>query len=298
MGKLQKAAQYARDPRWLKFFLQRRFQNPNTRDRISNTLTKLRPAANINDAAYASIGGSELKKSGLFNLGKLLSPDQCEEVRSYFENREVHDPYRPSVPPFGPLSDARPKEAHIAHHSAKDIVNAPYLMDIANDPKILDVVGEFLGCKPTIGYLATWWSYPTSSGPQQAENFHRDVDDWKFVKLFLYLTEVGPENGPHKYVVHSSSKPVHNKIRRYTDEEVADAFGEDNIKVMTSAPGEAFLEDTYGFHKGQPLQAGHRLLFQVVYTLNPLPYGPKVPIAKTQIERNSFDKWTNRVYFK
>ena len=31
--------------------------------------------------------------------------------------------------------------------------------------------------------------------PRHAENFHRDVDDLKFIKLFVYLTDVGDENG-------------------------------------------------------------------------------------------------------
>lgn len=297
MGKIDRLKEIAADPRWWKFYFQRNFQNPAQRKKISDWLAKSRPHAETLDHTAAKEGADRLRDSGLHHLGQLLSQQQCDELITYFNTCKVNDPYDASAPKFSPLSENRPKGAHIAHHNAHDIVNAPYLMDIANNPKVLDVVADFLGCKPTIGYIATWWSYPTGEGPKQAENFHRDVDDWRFVKLFLYLTEVEQESGPHKYVLHSSSKPVLNKIRRLNDDEVAQTFGEENIVTMTSQAGHAFLEDTYGVHKGQPLQSGHRLLFQVVYTLNPLPYGPQKPV-KAIDKASGHDAWTNRVYLK
>ena len=297
MGKLNQLKTVAKDPRWINFYFQRRFQNPVYRQKIAGFVAKRRPNATIVDPQAAAKGVADLQASGLSPLGQLLTATQCEELIAYFNGCKVRDPYNSSVPKFHPLSDDRPVTAHVAHHDAKDIINAPYLLDIANDPRVLDVVAGFLGCKPTIGYIATWWSYPTPGAPQQAENFHRDVDDWRFVKLFLYLTKVETKNGPHKYVLHSSSKPVLNKIKRLDDAQVADAFGAENIKTMTSEAGHGFLEDTYGVHKGQPLQEKNRLLFQVVYTLNPLPYGPTKPV-KPASEVAHVDQWTNRVYLK
>lgn len=270
MGKMERIAQIAKDPRWWSFYLQRRVRNPARRAAIARRLSSFKPSYQPLDATRAEAGYANLNGSGLHQLGQLLSAEQAREMVSYFGQKKVRDPYRSSVPKFLPLSDQRPAEAHIAHHDALDIVNAPYLLDLANDPRVLDVASRFLGCKPTIGYMATWWSYATEIGPQQAENFHRDVDDWRFVKLFVYLTDVEMESGPHKYVVHSSSQPKLTEIRRFDDDEVAGAFGADNIVTMTSKAGEGFLEDTYGIHKGQPVQSGHRLLFQVVYTMTPL----------------------------
>ena len=145
--------------------------------------------------------------------------------------------------------------------------------------------------------MATWWSYATGMGAQQAENFHRDVDDWRFVKLFVYLTDVTLGSGPHKYVLHSAPQNKLTEIRRLEDEEVAQSFGQENIRTMTATAGEGFLEDTYGIHKGQPVQSGHRLLFQVVYTLTPLPYAPKKPVAALP-PGATYDPWINRVYLK
>ena len=297
MRKLKRIGQMAADPRWWSFFLQRRIGNPAKRARLAQGFSHLRPSPAIQDEKRADAGAQALQDCGLHMLGQLLTTEQCGELLTYFQAKPVTDPYRSDVPAFLPLSDGRPAKAHIAHHDAADIIHAPYLLDLANDPRILDVVSRFLGCKPTIGYMATWWSYATGIGPQQAENYHRDVDDLRFIKLFVYLTDVTPETGPHKYVLRSASDPRLTAIRRYDDAEVHETFGLENVRTMTSRAGEGFLEDTYGFHKGQPVQSGHRLLFQVVYTLTPLPYAPKKPVA-THGQGTGHDRWINRIYLK
>ena len=297
MSKMERIVQVARDPRWWSFYLQRRISNPIRRDAMARRLARLKPNHSPVDIERADAGLRDLSSSGLHELGQLMSAHQAQELVSYFEKQKVHDPYQPSVPEFLPLSEDRPSESHIAHHKPEDILKVPALLALANDPCILDVAGLFLGCKPTIGYMATWWSYATGFGPQQAERFHRDVDDWRFVKLFVYLTDVTMDSGPHKYVLHSSSQDVLTDIRRFEDDEVACAFGEENIRTMTSKAGEGFLEDTRGIHKGQPVQSGHRLVFQVVYTMTPLPYAPKAPLMEMPTGVD-YDSWVNRVYLK
>ncbi|MBN1377687.1 MAG: hypothetical protein JXA04_00470 [Gammaproteobacteria bacterium] len=244
---------------------------------------------------------NELNHAGLSHLGRLLSFEQCSELRNYFSGKLVTDFYRSeSTLPFLPGSNERHPDAHIAHHNAHDIINAPYLLELANDPRILDIAAAFLGCKPTLTYLAAWWSYHTEKGAQQAEWFHRDVDDWRFLKLFIYLTDVDDKSGPHIYVTHSAASDKLTKIRRFEDDEVISAFGEKNILHLTGSAGEGFFEDTYGIHKGQPVKEGRRLIFQAVYSMFPLPYGPKTPVVKLSeltITRSiSPDPWINRVY--
>jgi len=295
MGRINQLKKIATDPRWWSFYVQRRFMSPGRRNRLADFIARFRPKMESIDPKAAKIGLESLHGAGIHSLGQLLTSEQCAELLDYFKSKQVKDPYRSEHAAFLPLSGGRHPEGHIAHHDGADIANAPYLMNLANDPRILNIVGAFLGCKPTIGYMASWWSYPTSSGAQQAENYHRDVDDWRFIKLFVYLTDVGLESGPHKYVSYSAGKPLLSETRRFDDEEVANAFGKENILTMTSNAGEGFLEDTFGIHKGQPVKEGHRLLFQVVYTLAPLPYAPAKPVVETS-ETETYDPWINRVY--
>jgi hypothetical protein len=214
--------------------------------------------------------------------------------------RPVKDTYRPDIPPWLPLGDGRHVHSHVGYHDHGDVARAPHLLEIANRPEILGIVERFLGCRPTIAYMAAWWSYPTGIEAQQAENFHRDVDDWRFVKLFMYLTDVGESQGPHVYVKKSANVARAGPIRRLTDEEVRAGHSAEDIVYMTGSAGEAFLENTYGIHKGQPVLAGHRLLFQVVYSIMPLPYGPKRPVIAheeaAELGGTAFDPFVNRVY--
>lgn len=300
--KLRQLALVARDLRWWPFYVQRRFMSTSSRTRLARWAVKFRPRAPFAAPAAEPVRAklSELQSTGISQLGHLLTAGQCTELREYFETKLAVDTYRPEYGRFLPASDVRFADSHIAYHDARDIVTAPHLLAIANRPTLIEIVARYLGCQPTLGYLAVWWSYRTSLGAQHAENFHRDVDDWRFVKLFIYLSDVGTEGGPHVYVTHSVSSSQLRKIERFSDAEVTRAFGEENILRLVGNAGTGFLEDTFGIHKGQPVLRGRRLMFQAVYSMYALPYGPKRPVislAEVSARHGiSIDPWINRLY--
>jgi hypothetical protein len=304
-SKLRQLGRVMTDTRWLPFYLQRQFMAPDHRDRLSGWIAKkLRPhtvqSAAISPATVSRV--ADMQCAGITHFGQLLTTVQAAELHKYFLQKPVRDPYRANGSPFLPDSSERHPESHIAHHQPLDIIQAPYLFSIANRPDILAIVEGLLGCRPTLGYLAAWWSYNTEKGAQQAEHFHRDVDDWRFVKLFIYLTDVGPKNGPHIYVCHSARSSALRQIRRFTDEEVIATFGSEKVMELTGCAGEGFLEDTFGIHKGQPVLENRRLIFQAVYSMYPLPYGPKSPVlsaADVVLQDGSRpDTWINRLYLR
>ena len=61
---------------------------------------------------------------------------------------------------------------------------------------------------------------------EAAQLFHFDMDRIRFLKVFIYLTDVGTENGPHVYVrgSHRSKPPAFFRDRRFSDAEVKRAF--------------------------------------------------------------------------
>lgn len=286
------------DWRWWGFYLQRQFMHPAMRRRLSAYVASRRPkhtAAVPHEAV--GVACAELGSSGIAMLGELLDKQACKELHDYFGQRLVYDPYRQGSANFLPDGAGRHPSAHIAHHTAEDVLRAPYLLALANSPRILAIAAGFLGCKPTIGYLAAWWSYPTDVGAQQAERFHRDVDDWKFVKLFVYLSDVDASSGPHIYVRNSSNSPILVNTKRLADDEVIRAFGAANVLTMTGEAGQGFMEDTFGIHKGQPVERGRRLVFQVVYGISPLPYSPMGPVLRSsEVSVKGLDLWINRAY--
>jgi Phytanoyl-CoA dioxygenase (PhyH) len=295
VAKLGRGAKFMSDLRAWPFMLQRQFKGRSSRERMANLVAKSRPRPRFQSALDVQLK-QKLDKDGIAHLGQLLSTEQVDEIRNWLSQRLIIDEYRPETPAFLPLGSGRHPDSHVAYHYAADVIAAPHLLALANRPELLAIAEAFLGCRPTIGYLAAWWSYPTTVGAQQAENFHRDVDDWRFLKLFVYLTDVGPDNGPHIYVTQSALKDELRELRRFEDAEVFQTFGSDKILVNEGNAGSGFFENTSGIHKGQPVKSGKRLMFQAVYSLNPLPYGPKSAAARLSDIDAGLDPFVNRVY--
>lgn len=210
----------------------------------------------------------------------LVSASQVEEIREWFDRKLAYDKYRPDLGRFHAPGEV-PSGTHIAEYSMSDVLAAPHLLSIANDPRVLALVESHLGAEPIIGSMRVWWSTPTSDGQAQAtEFFHRDVDDLRFCKLFVYLTDVDEDTGPHTYCPGTHRMNILTDLRRLSDEEVEAAVGVENVIQFTGPAGTSFLEDTYGIHRGTPPRSKPRLLFQPLYTLRQVPYGPKRPLRR------------------
>jgi hypothetical protein len=287
------------DRRYIPFFIQRRFMRVETRLRVASWIAARRPTKAFANA-LSPTSSALLGENGISHLGKILNDVQVAEARTYLEHCLIKDPYNLQLAAFRPMAIDRDASVHVAFHGPLDVITAPHLLKLANRPELLAIAEEFLGCKPTIGYMAAWWSFATNEPALAAEKFHRDVDDWRFLKLFVYLTDVGDKQGPHIYVQASADTEQLLDIRRYEDAEVISAFGNNAILTNTGNAGEAFFENTFGIHKGQPVEAGRRLLFQVVYSLVPLPYGPRRPILALSegnaVTGAELDPFINRVY--
>jgi len=236
----------------------------------------------------------ELGQQGYTILDNTLSPELVSKIVAYSEHIKCYDPYNDSRIAVDPTN--APLKTHLAHYKRSDLVASKEILDLANDPGVLKVVQEFLGAKPTISNVNMWWSFGGRKQAEHAQLFHRDMDDWKFCKLFIYLTDVNEKSGPHIYVRNSSQSPKYRKIRRYSDSEIETAFGKENILKFTAPKGSTFLVDTYGFHKGLLPESENRLLLQVQYSFYPIGIETYEPIKiKDNLNYNSY---INRLLIK
>lgn len=281
------------------FFAQRRVQRANTRGRLARTVAFFLPPAGL-AATHPMDEAGQLKTEGFVPIEGVVTPVMAEEMRAYLSKQPVYPPYIVGAPLVS-IEDEHLPDSHTLVVPESEVVACPHLLDVANHPKILAAVEGVLGCKPTIGFISAWWSVPTADHkPRQAENFHRDFDDLNFIKLFIYLTNVEADNGPHEFIRGSHSMQLLHEIRRYDDDEVFSAFGRDRLVNFVGPAGTVFLENTYGLHRGQPVQAGKRLILQVVYSMLPMSYGPAAPyrpdrFAPAQV---AVDPYVNRVYLR
>lgn len=165
----------------------------------------------------------------------------------------------------------------------EDIVCDPVAQRVAADPGLLAVAQGYFRAKAVQDLVAMWWSLPAGAASSAAAQlYHFDMDRIKFLKFFLYLSDVGPDNGPHCFVrgTHRRLPKPLRQDKRHTDDEVFRHLPRDRELVITGRKGTLVAEDTRGLHKGLPLAAGHRLIFQVEFALNLFGmHYPHVPLG-------------------
>jgi hypothetical protein len=226
----------------------------------------------------------------------LITAQQVADIKEYLSDKVCYNRNKPEQAARFLPNDA-PEGTHIAAYSDLDTVNCPHALKLANDEHVLRLVESYFQCRPTISNISIWWSLKSDGAPEEAESFHRDIDDWRQLKLFVYLTDVDDELGPHVFVRESHRIRQALDIKRYTDEEVVSVFGKDRIVTFTGPQGTCFLENTFGLHKGTTARSGNRLLFQVLYTLNPLGVSEYNPVARND-SSVEVDPYVNRLYIR
>jgi phytanoyl-CoA dioxygenase PhyH len=148
---------------------------------------------------------------------------------------------------------------------------------LADDPVLRWIAAQYLGNIPRLIGANLWWSYPVDASADErnyaAQVFHYDLDDFKFIKFFFYLTDVDEHSGPHVVVKGTHRRKIFTsaldrlKVRRYTDDEIAAMYPADSIVPIVGPAGTGFAEDTLAIHKGRA-PASPRLTFQVQFALN------------------------------
>src|SRR5262249_4996452 len=148
---------------------------------------------------------------------------------------------------------------------------------IIGDPVFVNVSQAYIGAETALKNVSMWWSAALDGKPDledyAAQQFHFDYDPApKWLKFFIYLTDVDSQSGPHIFV-RGSHRCRHPKLRdifargyfRIADDEIEGVFGKDHIMELAGPRGTVRAVDTLGFHKGKPPQRGNRLVTQLEF---------------------------------
>jgi hypothetical protein len=251
---------------------------------VVNALQGNRPARRT-DAVSARVL-HELKTNGVALLAPFAAAGGLETIVDYFRQQQVIGPDGRRVA-FAALPEGTPAAAY----DLQTVVNCPGLLELVNAPEMLRIVEAYLGCKPTLSSLGVRWSLPAVGDVAHFQRFHRDVDDWRFLKLFVYLTDVDSESGPHCYVCRSHRRAFSVRAHAYRPGEVEARYGAENLKTIPGPPGTTFLADTLGVHRGGVVRERGRLILQAQYSILPVfafSYSPLNADAK-------LDRYINRL---
>jgi len=268
-----------------------------------NSRTEFPPVKSRDADFCAEFDGKHLANEGCTNLGPVLPREKVEDILEYIKGYKVIDLYEEGDLYFDP-SDP-PADRNQGYYDLEVAVKAPHLLLLANHPDIVSRVTEFLGATPSIGMVHIHHMFTGKDRPVGPQRFHMDPHYGKYVKLFVYLTDVDLDCGPHVYVKNSDFKnnqlwKSRDQIRqnnpeqwaklchfidyvaedqRREDDEIAEFYGKRNIVMLTGTAGDGFLVNTKGYHKGLLPVKHERIMCQITYCLMPLEWTDREPIS-------------------
>jgi hypothetical protein len=277
------------------------------------------PSVGSGDAALVLQWAAAIGERGHVTL-PVIDADRIADMRRHFEDQIVIPGMHITGEGRCSLEEAR-ADNNIARFQTRTVLTCPHVLEIASDPQVISVVESHLGTIPTILGYSAWWSFADPEEAIESQLFHTDHEDYRFCKLFIYLTDVDEDGGPHVYVEGTHEPDTIAALRRqWADEETAfdDWFfrnfwkdeeqtrhycGRDPI-TLTGAAGSCFLVNTRGIHKGLLPRSKDRLICQVLYGVaprlleewDPLRLGtPKGDAVPTSVRRRPLD-YVNRFH--
>jgi hypothetical protein len=229
-----------------------------------------------------------LAEDGIIHLPGLVPPARIRTILAYLEDKPVRAPDGRMLS----LHDIPPDIA-TADYPLETVLSCPAVVALINADAVLAIAGGYLGCRPTLSSVGLRWSFPSAGAPSEVQRFHRDPDDWRFLKLFVYLTDVDEWSGPHVYVRGSHRTGGSIRARPYDRRRIEDRYGASSITPILGREGTAFMADTSGIHMGMPAQNRPRLLLAAQYSLLPVFAFRYAPVTLTPSP--AVDRYVNRL---
>jgi hypothetical protein len=172
------------------------------------------------------------------------------------------------------LFDAEAPQSKRYSLPEEELIKHAVVQDLMADEIIRETAACYLQSNPILSSIDTWWSPAMGGEPdsEAAQLFHFDMHGAKWLKFFIYLTDVDSETGPHCLVQNSHDSlnfKGHGLLKRgyvrISDLDMEKAYGKENIIEVCGKRGTVIAVDTRCFHKGKPPLKNYRLLFQLVY---------------------------------
>lgn len=217
----------------------------------------------------------QLNERGYVTFEGALPPVLCERLMAFALKtpaliRPMDGEHVSPQPRFAIFDPDHPAAVRYDYLANELLANDDVQMLLA-DHSILSLAERYLGTRPRFDILSMWWHTNFHSQPdsEAAQYFHFDLDRLKWLKVFIYLTDVGPDDGPHSFIAGSHvSNGIPQELlskgyARLSDEEVEAHYGTGREVQFNAPRGTIIIEDTRGLHKGNAVRGKHRLILQL-----------------------------------
>lgn len=149
-----------------------------------------------------------------------------------------------------------------------DTTDIGEVQQLMSDPSLIAVAQNYLKSKPIFTGIYMGWSASVKDRPDAsaAQEFHWDMERIKWLRYFIYLTDVTTESGPHVFIrgTHRAGAIPMELLRRgyvrHDDKTIMQIYGKDAHREFIGLRGTIIAEDSRGLHKAKMPADGDRLL--------------------------------------
>lgn len=274
-----------RDFRWLLMFVISRFtigRNLATfcqRDRTCKIHDGNNAASIFKDLDINQVVAS-INENG-FSSGLQLPQKTLQEILEFAYSEEISVDDNPQLT----FKLAEKKEAEVNYNQKILIGNyidayskCIALKKLGDDANLIAIAAKYLGSDPILVRCQMGWCF---TGEKEAYSqkgvigdplvlFHYDLDDYRALKFFFYLTDVDSLSGAHICIAgsHKKRKLLHCISRCQSDKDILNYYDSESIISISGPAGFGFAEDPFCFHRGSPPVNSHRLMIQLEFALN------------------------------
>jgi hypothetical protein len=201
-----------------------------------------------------------------------LDPSVCDEVVAFCLSLKCEPfPHPTSGPEEIALDLTRPVAPMNFFGLSQGIHRHPAVAALMNDPVLVGTARDYLGFEPVLDTCLIWASpaFGDRRSSEVTQWFHYDTGHPRFIKFFVYLTDVDSDSGPH-CVVPTTHRPdvVGWKLRlgpsRISDEQIEAAYP-GMARELPGPKGTVIAEDTRAFHKGKQPRRGCRFVLELYF---------------------------------
>ncbi len=144
------------------------------------------------------------------------------------------------------------------------------LLNLALNPLVLDVVNSYLSLWSRLIYFDIWYTLPLNTDMRiLSQRWHRDPEDRRKIRTFLYFCDVDESNGAMEYFAGSHSGGPYEHVFKWADPlgipyppdgEVERQIPDSQRIVLKGPAGTLVFCDTAGFHRGGTTKTRPRII--------------------------------------